>query len=104
LLHARKNMHNHVPGSFADLKFMSFSGKLKNNMKEFLQRGFWRREIRTCLLQEMDERVEQRDKMFHYDDVYNIWLSVAKSMFKFNENEFKSLKQWEEKLIEKQFK
>ncbi|KAG1545322.1 hypothetical protein G6F51_005535 [Rhizopus arrhizus] len=84
----RKNMHSHVPGSYADLKFMSLSDALRRKIKAFLQYGFSRREIRSCLLQEIDEGAEERDKLFHYDDVYNIWLSVAKDMFKFKENEF----------------
>jgi hypothetical protein len=95
----RKNVHNHVPGSYADLKFMSLSGTLKNEIRMFLERGFSRREIRSCLLREMDEDAEGRDKFFHYDDVYNIWLSVAKDMFKFKENEFESLKVWRDKLV-----
>ncbi|EIE84655.1 hypothetical protein RO3G_09365 [Rhizopus delemar RA 99-880] len=94
----RKNMHSHVPGSYADLKFMSLSDALRRKIKAFLQYGFSRREIRSCLLQEIDEGAEERDKLFHYDDFYNIWLSVAKDMFKFKENEFESLKVWEEKL------
>jgi hypothetical protein len=40
--------------------------------------------------------------MFNHDDIYSIWLSVAKDMFK--ENEFGSLKVWEEKLVATNYK
>ncbi|KAG1046567.1 hypothetical protein G6F43_010950 [Rhizopus delemar] len=51
-----------------------------------------------------NEGAEKRNKMCHYDDVYNIWLSVAKDMFKFKENGFESLKVWEGKLTATNYK
>ncbi|EIE76691.1 hypothetical protein RO3G_01395 [Rhizopus delemar RA 99-880] len=38
--------------------------------------------------------------MFHYDNVYNVWLTVAKDMFQFGNNEFESLQLWKRKLID----
>lgn len=96
----RKNQHNHVPGSYADLKFMIISPTLREEIKNFLCRGFSRRDIRSCLLQEMDGEYDSRDKFFHYDDVYNIWVSVATQMFKFKDDEFASLAEWKNKLEE----
>ncbi|KAG1057929.1 hypothetical protein G6F43_000256 [Rhizopus delemar] len=100
----RKSTHNHVPRSYVDLKFISLSDALRRKIKAFLQYEFSRREIRSCLLQEIDEDAEERDELLHYDDVHNIWLSVAKDMFKFKENEFESLKVWEEKLTATNYK
>ncbi|KAG1153024.1 hypothetical protein G6F38_000012 [Rhizopus arrhizus] len=83
---------------------MPLSGTLRRKIMAFLQHGFSRREIKSCLLQEIDEGAEERDKLFNYDDVYNIWLSVAKDMFKFKENEFEFLKVWKEKLAATNYK
>ncbi|KAG1573839.1 hypothetical protein G6F50_002496 [Rhizopus delemar] len=96
---ARKNDHNHAPGSYSDLQHMSISDTLRDKIKNFLCKGFSRREVRSCLLQEMEGDEQQRDKMFHYDDVYNVWLTVAKDMFQFGNNEFESFQLWKRKLI-----
>ncbi|KAG1046686.1 hypothetical protein G6F43_010841 [Rhizopus delemar] len=76
----RKNDHNHIPGSYSDLQPMSISDILRDKIKKFLCKGFPRRKVRSCLLQEMEGDEQQRDKMFHYDDVYSVWLMVAKDM------------------------
>ncbi|KAG1444261.1 hypothetical protein G6F55_012378 [Rhizopus delemar] len=95
----RKNDHNHIPGSYSDLQHMSISDTLPDKTKNFLCKGFSRREIRLYLLQEMEGDEQQRDKMFHYDQINNFWLTVAKDMFQFGNNEFESLQLWKRKLI-----
>ncbi|KAG1442968.1 hypothetical protein G6F46_012065 [Rhizopus delemar] len=78
---------------------MSVSDTLRDKIKDFLCKGFSRREARSCLLQEMEGDEQQRNKMFHYDDVYNVWLTVAKDKFQFGNNEFESPQLWKRKLI-----
>jgi hypothetical protein len=68
----RKNDHNHIPGPYSDLQLMSISDTLRDKIKSFLCKGFSRREVRSCLLQEMEEDEQQRDKMFRYGDLYNV--------------------------------
>ncbi|KAG1463427.1 hypothetical protein G6F46_003576 [Rhizopus delemar] len=51
----------------------------------------------------MEEDEQQRDKMFHYDDVYNVWLMVAKDIFQFNSNGFESLQLWKSHIKEENF-
>lgn len=95
----RRGDHNHTPGSYSDLKHMATSENLRKTLRNFyILQGFSRREIRTCLLQQMDgdADADTRDKYFHYDDVYNIRLSVAQAMFKFKKDETESIKVWSE--------
>ena len=96
----QKNDHIHIPEFYSDLQRMSISDTLRDKIKNFLCKGFSRREVRSCLLQEVEEDKQQRDKMFHYDDVYNVWLMVAKDMCQFNNNELESLQLWKRKLID----
>jgi hypothetical protein len=96
----RKDDHNYILEFYSDLQPMSISDTLRDKIKNFLCKGFSRREVRSCLLQEMEEDEQQRDKVFHYDDVYNVWLMVAKDMFQFNNNEFVSLQSWKRKPID----
>ncbi|KAG1147576.1 hypothetical protein G6F37_001447 [Rhizopus arrhizus] len=96
----RKNDHNHILEFYSDLQPMSISDTLRDKIKNFVCKGFSRREVRSCLLQEMEEDEQQRGKVFHYDDIYNVWLMVAKDMFQFNNNEFVSLQSWKRKPID----
>ncbi|KAG1052998.1 hypothetical protein G6F43_004893 [Rhizopus delemar] len=96
----RKNNHNHTLGFYSDLQLMSISGTLRDKIKNFLHKEFSRRKARSNLLQEMEGGEQQRNKMFHYDDAYNVWLMVTKDMFQFGKNEFESLQLWKRKLID----
>ena len=96
----RKNDHNHILEFYSDLQPMSISDTLQDKIKNFLYKGFSRREVRSCLLQKMEKDEQQRDKVIHYDEVYNVWLMVAKDMFQFNNNEFVSLQSWKRKPID----
>ncbi|KAG1497060.1 hypothetical protein G6F52_012880 [Rhizopus delemar] len=55
----RNNDHNHIPGSYSDLQPMSISDILRDKIKNFLCKGFSRREVRSCLLREMEGDEQQ---------------------------------------------
>ena len=51
----QKNDHNHIPEFYSDLQPMSISDTLRDKIKNFLCKGFSRREVRSCLLQEIED-------------------------------------------------